>query len=252
MDHSVNPSALRALDTPLSASLPVADRREFLERLTVGAAALAAGSFAAAVPLASAHAEAFSAAWRVKPATGTGGPWSDAWLSRITGKHKQLFDSPESNEGFPLVFAMAFLNLNHEVYNLEDKDITAVVVLRHFAMPLALPDALWAKYKIGESLKIMDSATKAPATRNPFIHPDGVPFAGAEIPTLVKRGVIFTVCNVALTVVSGKLASNAGVTAAAAKDEWTSSLLPGMTLVPVGVMAVNLGQEKGCTYCYGG
>jgi intracellular sulfur oxidation DsrE/DsrF family protein len=219
------------------------DRREFLGRVTAGAAALAAVSVSAALPVASALAES-------APRSGFGGPWSDAWLDRITGKHKQFFDATSTNDGFGLAFAMAFLNLNKEAYGLGDKDLTAVVGLRHFAMPMALPDALWAKYKIGEGFKVMDPATKAPAVRNPFIHTDGVPLPGCEIPTLVNRGVIFTVCNVALTVISEKLAPNAGVSAAAAKQEWTANLLPGMTLVPVGVLAVNRAQEKGCTYCY--
>jgi intracellular sulfur oxidation DsrE/DsrF family protein len=179
-------------------------------------------------------------------------PWSEAWLDRITGKHKQFFDAEMPNEGFPLVFAMAFLNLYHEAYGLTDKDLSAVVGLRHFAMPIGVSDAIWAKYKIGEALKIDDAATKAPAVRNPFLHPDGMPFPGSELPTLVNRGVIFTVCNVALTVISGKLAGNAGVTADAAKQEWTAAVVPGATIVPVGVLAVNRAQEKGCTYCYGG
>lgn len=225
-----------------------ADRREFLEHVTLGAVALASASLATAVPLRSAH------AGLVTPLIANAGaaPFSDAWLSKITGKHKQFFDAVETNEGFALVFAMAFLNLNHDTYNLTDKDLTAVVGFRHFAMPMALPDALWAKYKIGEAFKVNDPVTKAPAVRNPFMHADGVPFPGAAIPTLVGRGVIFTVCNVALTVISGKLAANAGVTADAAKKEWTDALGPGMNLVPVGVMAVNLAQEHGCTYCYGG
>ncbi len=222
-----------------------ADRREFLERVTAGAAALAASAMATTIP--------FTAALAEPHATPSArGPWSDAWLDKLNGKHKQFFDATSTNEGFPLVFAMAFLNLNHEAYGLTDHDLSAVVGLRHFAMPMALPDALWAKYKIGESFKVMDAATKAPAVRNPFLHPDGVPFPGAEIPTLVNRGVLFTVCNVALTVISGKLSGNAGVTPEAAKQEWTASLLPGTTLVPVGVLAVNRAQEKGCTYCYGG
>jgi len=60
------------------------------------------------------------------------------------------------------------------------------------------------------------------------------------------------VCNVALTVLSGKLAQAGGVSAEVAKKEWVAGLVPGMTLVPVGVLAVNRAQEKGCTYCYGG
>jgi intracellular sulfur oxidation DsrE/DsrF family protein len=211
------------------------DRREFLERMTAGAAALA-------LPLASALAE---------PTT-VHGPWNDAWLDRITGKHKQFFDAVEPNQGFAMVFAWGFLNLNKEAYGLSDKDLTAVVGLRHYAMPMGLSDAMWEKYKIGTAFKVDDPATKAPATRNPFLHPDGVPFAGAELPTLVGRGVIFTACNVATMKISEKLAPMAGVTPEAAYKEWVAALQPGVTLVPIGVLAVNRAQEKGCTYCYGG
>src|SRR5579862_1890876 len=211
------------------------DRREFLERMTAGAAALA-------LPLASALAE---------PST-VRGPWNESWLDRITGKHKQFFDAVEPNQGFAMVFAWGFLNLNKETYGLSDKDLTAVVGLRHFAMPMALSDAMWQKYKIGEAFKVDDPATKAPAARNPFLHPDGVPFAGAELPTLVSRGVIFTACNVATLKISEKLAPMAGVTPDAAYKEWVAALQPGVTLVPIGVLAVNRAQEKGCTYCYGG
>lgn len=211
------------------------DRREFLERMTAGAAALA-------LPLASALAEPSKA----------NGPWNEAWLDKITGKHKQFFDAVEPNQGFALVFAWGFLNQNNQAYNLPDKDLTAVVGLRHFAMPFALSDAMWQKYKIGEAFKIDDPATKAPAVRNPVLHADGVPFPGAELPTLVGRGVMFTACNVATVKISEKLAPMAGVTPDAAYKEWVAALQPGVTLVPIGVLAVNRAQEKGCTYCYGG
>jgi intracellular sulfur oxidation DsrE/DsrF family protein len=215
------------------------DRRSFIERITVGAALATASS----IPFASTLAE---------PGTHASGPWNEAWLDKITGKHKQFFDATSTNEGFPMAFAAGFLNLNKEAYGLSDHDLTAVVGFRHFAMPMALPDAMWQKYHIGEGFKIMDPATKAPATRNPFLHADGVPLPGTEIQTLVNRGVIFTVCNVALTVISGKFAPAAGMTADAAKAEWTAALLPGTYLVPIGVLAVNRAQEKGCTYCYAG
>jgi hypothetical protein len=180
------------------------------------------------------------------------GPWSDAWLDKLTGKHKQFFDTLDPNDGFALAFTLHFLNLYHEAYGLGDHDLTAVIGLRHFALPMALPDALWNRYRIGESMQIKDPATGGPATRNPFLHADGVPVAGADIPSLMKRNVLFTACNVALTTLSGNLAKNAGVSKDAAKEEWTAMLVPGMVLVPVGVLAVNLAQERGCTYCYGG
>ena len=48
---------------------------------------------------------------------------------------------------------------------------TAVVVLRHTALPLALDHPMWQKYKIGQSLSILDPETKAPAVKNPFLQP---------------------------------------------------------------------------------
>jgi hypothetical protein len=47
----------------------------------------------------------------------------------------------------------------------------AVVVLRHTAFPLALDHTMWQKYKIGQSLSILDPETKAPAVKNPFLQP---------------------------------------------------------------------------------
>ena len=222
------------------------DRRAFVERVSGLAAALAMAPFVGGLYRNAPSSERTAAPVHARQ------PGSDAWLDRITGKHKQIFDTLDTNDGFALAFAMHFLDLNRERYGLTDSQLTAVIGLRHNAMPMALPDALWERYNIGESMQISDRATGGPATRNPFLHADGTPVSGANIPSLMKRGVIFTVCNVALTTLSARLARNASVSQTAAQEEWTASLLPGMILVPVGVMAVNLAQERGCTYCYGG
>ena len=241
-----------APESPASTPHTRTGRREFLERMTGAAAVLAVTPALTRIPLgASAQAPGSSAALR-RQGLESPGPWSDAWLDKLTGKHKQFFDTLDPGDGFALAFTMHFLNLNHQVYGLADSDLTAVVGLRHFAMPMALPDALWDRYRIGETMQIKDPATGGPATRNPFLHADGAPVAGADIPSLMKRGVLFTVCNVALTTLSGSMAKNAGVSRAAAEEEWAAKLVPGTTLVPVGVMAVNLAQERGCSYCYGG
>jgi intracellular sulfur oxidation DsrE/DsrF family protein len=247
MDTSIERPLASPSDTPCAPGSDATGRRAFLGRLGIGAAIAAAG----AVPFVADDALAYAGSGPTHIDRALT-PWSDAWLDKITGKHKQFFDGVTFNEGFVLAFAANFLNLNHEAYGLSDKDLTAVVGLRHFAMPMALPDAMWAKYRIGEMMKLDDPATKAPAVRNPYMHPEGVHLPGSDIPTLTNRGVIFTVCNVALTVFSGMAAKNAGLSADAAKQEWTEQLLPGMNLVPVGVLAVNRAQERGCTYCYGG
>lgn len=227
---------------PMSTENP-SDRRGFLTRLAAGSAALAAGSVAM-------HLGAERAEAEVVTADG----FSEAWLGKITGKHKQFFDLTSVGSGFGLVFAMNFLNSNNEAYKLTDKQLSAVVGMRHFSVPMGFTDDIWAKYKLGEFFQIMDPATKAPSARNFFYHPkDGdLSFPGSAIEKLMARGAQFTVCNVAMTVLSGMTSKNAGVTPEAAKQEWQAHLIPGMNLVPSGVLAVNRAQEAGCTYCNGG
>ena len=226
---------------PRSTNHP-SDRRSFLGTLAVGTAALAAGGVALG-----------GGARLAEAATSDASP-DDAWLGRLTGKHRQYFDAVSLNDGFPLGFAMNFLTLNNEAYNIPDKQLTAVVGLRHFAIPMAFTDDIWARYKLGEFSKFNDPATTAPATRNIFYHAhDGdLIFPDMAIEKLQARGTIFTVCNMALGVLSGMTSQNAGVTPEVAKREWVAGLIPGMTLVPAGVLAVNRAQEKGCSYCYAG
>lgn len=219
------------------------DRRSFLTTLAASSAAIAASGMAVHFSAGSAEAEV--------PVTDG---FSDAWLAKLTGKHKQFFDATSVNNGFGLVFAMNFLNSNNETYKLPDAQVSAVVGLRHFAAPMGFTDEIWAKYKVGEALGIMDPATKKPSARNFTYHPkDGdLMFPASAIEKLMARGVQFTVCNVALTALSGMTSKNAGVTPDVAKKEWLAGMIPGTVLVPSGVMAVNRAQEKGCTYCNGG
>ena len=110
------------------------------------------------------------------------------------------------------------------------------------------------KYKIGESSKIIDPETKAPAIKNPFLRPKpGVLLADDfAIDRLLDRGVVFGACNMALQVQSKMLAGNAGVTAEEAAKEWAANVIPGITIIPSGTWGVNRAQEMGCTYCAGG
>ena len=116
-----------------------------------------------------------------------------------------MVDAYEANAGFPLAFAYTFLVPN--------KSATAVVVLRHGAFPIALGNAMWEKYKIGESSKILVADDFA-------------------IDRLLERGVVFGACNMALQVQSKMLAGNAGVTAEEAAKERAANVIPGVTIIP--------------------
>src|SRR5579862_2375955 len=85
------------------------------------------------------------------------------WPGELKGRHKQVFDIQEINGGFPLGFANNFITPN--------KSATAVLIFRHNGLPYALKSAMWEKYKLGESLKIIDPETKANAVKNPWYEP---------------------------------------------------------------------------------
>ena len=169
------------------------------------------------------------------------------WPGQLKGRHKQLFDVYTINAGFPLGFVNNFLTPNGD-------SGTAVMIFRHQGLPYALNSMIWAKYKVGETFKIMDPETKGPAVKNPWFEPKaGVGNPQASLDRLAARGTVMGVCGVALRGQSGRLASNAGVSAEDAFKEFSANLIvPGMTILPSGTWGVNRAQEAGCTYCAGG
>ena len=221
-------------------------RRGFLGRVAAGAAALGLGSVVTPVAAAAATAGVTAAA----------DPAFEAWLNKITGKHKSMYDAPEVNGGFAFIWARVWLNTCNAAYGTTDADNTAAIVVRHSAFALALQDSMWAKYKLGEFIKLDDPKTGAPAVRNPWYKMAAADqlLPGYGIDELLAKGALVGVCNVALTVFGGMVASKmgAGLTGDAVRADFVANLIPGVAVVPSGVLAVNRTQEKGCTYTFAG
>jgi len=215
-------------------------RRGFLGTL----AAAAAAGLASLTPI------GLGAQPRRRDGSGSADPTYDAWLNRITGRHKMIFDAPEVNGGMPVIWPRVWLNTTNDNYGTTDAQNSGVVVLRHAAIPLAMQDTQWAKYKLGEVFTIKDG--EVPATRNVFGKPLPLPIPGTGVEQLLAKGVLFGVCNIALTIYSGAVAQKMGLDAAAVKADWVAGLLPGVQVVPSGVLAVAGAQEKGCGYCFAG
>ena len=72
------------------------------------------------------------------------------------------------------------------------------------------------------------------------------------IDRVLANGAVIGACGIALKVLSGKLAQNAGMSAEEAAKEWAANVIPGITVIPSGTWGVNRAQEHGCTYCAGG
>jgi len=223
-------------------------RRGFLGTLATGAAALGAATLAAPLSL---------TANTLNKSTGHLAD-ADAWFKQIKGKHRIVFDVPEANGIFPFAWPRVFMMTNGAT-GTPEKECSVVVVLRHNAIGYAMEDSLWAKYKLGEVFHLPDPATNQPATRNPFWKPKqgafsvpGIGPVAIGVNELQESGVMFCVCDAALTVYSAAVAEGAGLNAADLKKEWVAGLLPNIQVVPSGVWAVGRAQEHGCGYCFAG
>jgi len=215
-------------------------RREFLGSIAAGAATLGISSLApfglAASPEMTAMADD-----------------ADAWFEKVKGKHRVVFDVPEPHGIFPFAWPRVFIMTNTSTGTPEN-DLGVVIVLRHNGIPFAMEDKLWSKFKFGEVFKVNDEITKAPAVRNTFhnLKPEEMPVPGMSINDLQKSGVMFCVCDMALTVYSSVVAKNMNMDPAECKREWVAGLLPGFQPVPSGVWALGRAQEKKCAYIFAG
>jgi hypothetical protein len=180
-------------------------------------------------------------------------PQLDAWLKKINGKHKQVYDVPEFNGGVAFVWSRVFFISNAET-GTPESDTTVVVILRHGGLPFAMNDAMWAKYKFGEVFKVNDPATNAPSVHNFFYKaPPGTwPIPGMGIDELMTSGALFGACNMAIKFYSGIVGKQMNLKPEDVANDWRANLLPTVQVVPSGVWAVNRVQELGCTYCFAG
>ena len=210
-------------------------RRGFLGRIAAAAAVVGLGGVPARAGAENARRET------------SADPALDAWFGKIQGKHRIIFDAPEPNDGLVAIWPRVYLNTMAATY---PGTATAVVILRHGAIPLAMNDALWTKYGIGEMFKIKDG--DATATRNPYATITGLPIPGLGIVELLKSGVLVGACDVALTIYSSGAAKKMNLDPAVVKKEWIAGLLPGVQVVPSGVLGVAHSQELGCAYCFAG
>jgi intracellular sulfur oxidation DsrE/DsrF family protein len=220
------------------------NRRNFLGTLATGAAAVGLTTISPTL-------NAFAAAANFNPKV-YGDP--EEMFKNINGKHKVVFDVPGPNGIMPFAWPKVFL-LTNAATGTPEKQNSVVVVFRHDGIPYAFDDKIWAKYKFGEIFKADDPKTKAPSIRNPFWKPQpgdfkvpGIGNVEIGINELQASGVMFCVCNMAMTVYSNVVAGQMNMKAEDVMKDWMAGLLPGIQVMPSGVWALGRAQEKGCAF----
>lgn len=210
-------------------------RRGFLFRLSQGVAGLSA-VFAGAAP---AHAAAGGSNIAADP---------DAWISRLTGESKVMIHV-HNHFISALVDARTMLANARDSYGVPETENSIAVVTHGAAVQGLLRDEIWEKFALGAHYKVNDSKTGAPATRNIFLTPqDGEP-SDATVGALMKRGVTFVACNVALRSLSKRLARD-GVTADAVYEQLAAGLVPGTFVVPDLFVSIQRAQKRGVAYIF--
>lgn len=210
-------------------------RRDFLRQASL----VAAGSLAAGPLVAQASAPAAQGAWDM------------SWTERVTGKYRMCFDAHEVSDGVCLHQARSFLAGYAATYGLTDTDVTAVITIRHAAVPMVMNDSLWADGFLGEATKQKDPESGELAKRNPFVNvaagarysmtwPDGA------LDTLISRGVIVLACDLALSNFSGRIANHRKIPRQDARELVLANLIPGIYRMPTGIFATSHAQQLGC------
>ena len=232
--------------------MPSTPRRSFI-------GALAAAAAAVSLP---------SRASRVFAAQMDGG--HEAWLSDVKGGHKCLFDFPGHNMGFGLVHIFNYVSTYSAAYGAGAGQVGTVGTFYGMgpgsSIAMGFNDAMWVKYGISEYLGLED-AHGAAYTRNVFNRPTAADshileaviksptlplfqelFVACGIENLQKLGTKFIMCNNALGGWAAELDVRGKGDAAAIDADLRANLLPGVTIVPAMVIAIEKAQEAGFAY----
>lgn len=195
---------------------------------------------------------------------------SDDWLREVRGTHRCLFDFPNHKNGFGLAHIEAYLDTYESAYGAGAGQVGAVGTFYSMgsasSILMGFDDFIWQKYQLGEYAGLAD-ANGRPYTRNVFHRPteaDGhlfsqaigspaLPIFGgaivaAGIERLQARGAKFIMCNNALGGWTYELAARGKGTQAAIDTDLRAHLLPGVTLVPAMVIAIEKAQAAGIAY----
>jgi intracellular sulfur oxidation DsrE/DsrF family protein len=194
----------------------------------------------------------------------------DDWIKEVKGTHRCLFDFPQHKNGLPLLHVLNYLNTYSAAYKVPAGQAGAVGTFygigNQSSIPLAFNDAMWAKYQLGDYTGLKDAAGKG-YTRNVFAKPTkddlhllmqaiGTPtipalaeaMPGLGIENLQKMGTKFLLCQNAFDGWCLELEARGKGKMPDIQKELRANVLPGVTIVPAMVIAIEKAQAAGIKY----
>jgi len=194
----------------------------------------------------------------------------DDWINEVKGTHRCLFDFPQHKNGMPLLHIANYLGTYSAAYKITPDQVGTVGTFYGMggqsSIPMAFNDAMWAKYGLGEYMGLKDASGK-PYTRNVYNKPTAndlhilmqaiqsptIPMFAAAMPgigieSLQKMGTKFLLCANAFGGWCAELEARGKGKAADLDKELRANMLPGVTMVPAMVIAIEQAQVAGIAY----
>ena len=194
-----------------------------------------------------------SAATSAPAKAATKGDPQDAWLDQGGQLHRIIFDTVSlKGTGEALNFADNFYKANQSGYGVAGKDLSVVIILRHFSASFGFNDAAWAKFgtALSDWSNLAEAGVKSPSTANPYevtpLDPKLVS-KGRRLSGVAGQGARYAVCEVASQAVAFMHAKATGADPKAVLAELETMLIPGGVMVPAGIVTLNRAQERGYT-----
>jgi len=195
---------------------------------------------------------------------------ADGWIKEVKGTHRCLFDFPQHNGGAPLLHILNYLSTYNEAYKSAPGTVAAVGTFysigQRSSIALGFNDAMWAKYGLGDYLGLKDKNGNA-YTRNVYYRMTGddahilmnafqtppIPELLGAIPavsieSLQKMSTKFILCANALGGWVLELQARGKGKADEIEKDLRANLLPGVTIVPAMVIAIEKAQAAGIRY----
>ncbi len=163
--------------------------------------------------------------------------WDLSWTDRLRGDHRAVFDWPQPSGSAALWRAGIWKQQVVETFGVPASEVSALLVIRHRAIPMIMGDDFWTANQLGKKRKIKDEETGKTATSNPH--------RTAIADFLAKDGIVLA-CGFAFAFMVSIEAKRQGKKPEEVRPEVLTQVIPGVVIQPSGFFALLEAQRHGC------